>query len=82
MSIREREWMKRTGLGRRDYLERLEVALQRACEQIADGPQEYHEAKTAEDWLEEFLKPGECPDCGLTLEIDGLCLGCAWALKH
>lgn len=33
----------------------LREALVLACERIADGPQEYHEANTAEGWAERFI---------------------------
>lgn len=35
--------------------ERLTQALLLACGRIADGPQEYSEAKTANDWADHYL---------------------------
>lgn len=40
----------------------LRTALRMACERIADGPQEYHEAKSAEDWAAEFLALAQGPE--------------------
>ncbi len=36
-------------------LKSLEAALLLACERIADGPQDFAEAKTAEDWADSFI---------------------------
>ena len=67
-------------------LETLKGALMRACERIADGPQEYHEAKTAEDWYDYFLKDEEdvprCSEDNFPLDSDGTCLACAWSAKR
>ena len=34
----------------------LKIALTKACERISDSGQEYHEAKTTEGWIEEYIK--------------------------
>jgi hypothetical protein len=40
----------------------LERALMLACERIADGPQTYGEADTAEGWLERFISQAAAED--------------------
>lgn len=39
--------------------ETLRAALNLACERIADGPQDYSEANTAEGWAEKFIADAE-----------------------
>lgn len=34
----------------------LRAALLLACERIADGPQEYHEANTPEGWVDVYME--------------------------
>ena len=33
----------------------LKRALELACERIADGPQEYHEAATPDQWMDRYV---------------------------
>lgn len=40
--------------GDSDRVATLQRALLLACDRIADGPQQYHEANTAEGWAEVF----------------------------
>ena len=46
-----------------ERMKRLEKGLKLACERIADSPQSYEEAKTAEGWFEYYstltLEPHE-----------------------
>ena len=38
-------------------------ALRLACERIADGPQTYEEANTADVWMARYLKEAEGKKC-------------------
>ncbi len=37
-------------------VEILKAALMLACERIADGPQEYHEANTPDGWARVYIE--------------------------